>query len=328
MSHILLRLGEAALLPRRISARRWLGPILSRRQALELRKEWLEKGRWAKQSRLPPGCGAALTAWLRRAQARMNCRCGAQTGAPRGRREWPYESLVPGIHTADPYRGGYQKGTKRERNREARCAHGCRVAPAGPVARRLLLLWSLRERRGRSSTRRPCCLQPCLACGPARARLNAGWVLFRQKDIEEKMAKMPQMIAEYRVSGRAARGALRWKGEGARGAAAGGGAAYGACAHHVARPALGPIRRAACCVLRALLTKPACRCPCAGGLAAKVGSCQPGGQAAADAPADKGKVPEKVCGSGLLLLGCGGPPRLSPQAGVGAAALPPLVLCS
>jgi hypothetical protein len=118
MSHLLLRLGEAALLPRRISAKRWLGPILSRRQALEIRKEWLAKGRCGRRRAPraePAPAGPRPRRWFLDTQPRRR-------GGPLLRREWPYEHLVPGIHTAEPYRGGYQKGTKRERNREARCA--------------------------------------------------------------------------------------------------------------------------------------------------------------------------------------------------------------
>jgi hypothetical protein len=46
MAHILRRLGEAALQARRVGSNGniWLPPILSRRQAMEIRKEWLAEG--------------------------------------------------------------------------------------------------------------------------------------------------------------------------------------------------------------------------------------------------------------------------------------------
>lgn len=45
MSHILRRLGEAALQFRKVGPARFLPPILSRRRALVLRKQWLEEGK-------------------------------------------------------------------------------------------------------------------------------------------------------------------------------------------------------------------------------------------------------------------------------------------
>jgi hypothetical protein len=176
MSHILLRLGEAALLPRRISVKRWLGPILSRRQALEIRKEWLAKGRCAHRAGArPAGAGRAAAPAAPALDASPPRRCAA---APR--REWPYEHLVPGIHTADPYRGGYQKGTKRERNREARCARRQEATGAG---RGVIWACAPSEHAGAAATParpspscccggRPCPLPACCPAGRRRSRTS------------------------------------------------------------------------------------------------------------------------------------------------------------
>eukprot|EP00879_Flechtneria_rotunda_P003410 GHRR01003638.1.p1 GENE.GHRR01003638.1~~GHRR01003638.1.p1 ORF type:complete len:133 (+),score=39.51 GHRR01003638.1:135-533(+) len=103
MSHILRRLGEAALQFRRVGPNKYLPPILSRRRALVIRKEWLTDGK-----------------------------------------EWPYEHIVPGIPKNDPpYNGGKQKGHKRHIIQQE-----------------------------------------------------------RQQKIEAAMAKMPQLIADYRASRR------------------------------------------------------------------------------------------------------------------------------
>jgi hypothetical protein len=45
MSHILRRLGEAALQWRKVAPNRYLPPVLSRRRALVLRKQWLAEGK-------------------------------------------------------------------------------------------------------------------------------------------------------------------------------------------------------------------------------------------------------------------------------------------
>ncbi len=45
MSHILLRLGEAALQFRKVGSRKWLPPMIGRRHAMQIRKQWLEDGR-------------------------------------------------------------------------------------------------------------------------------------------------------------------------------------------------------------------------------------------------------------------------------------------
>jgi hypothetical protein len=45
MSHILRRLGEAALQFRKVAPGRYLPPVLSRRRALVLRKQWLAEGK-------------------------------------------------------------------------------------------------------------------------------------------------------------------------------------------------------------------------------------------------------------------------------------------
>eukprot|EP00878_Enallax_costatus_P006385 GHUV01006696.1.p1 GENE.GHUV01006696.1~~GHUV01006696.1.p1 ORF type:complete len:133 (+),score=20.24 GHUV01006696.1:226-624(+) len=80
MSHILRRLGDAALKFRQVGPNKFLPPILSRRRALVIRKEWLAQGK-----------------------------------------EWPYEHIVPGIPKNDPpYNGGKQKGHKRYISQEER----------------------------------------------------------------------------------------------------------------------------------------------------------------------------------------------------------------
>lgn len=47
MAHILRRLGRAALQPRRVGTNDniWLPPIISRRQAMDIRREWLAEGK-------------------------------------------------------------------------------------------------------------------------------------------------------------------------------------------------------------------------------------------------------------------------------------------
>lgn len=45
MSHILRRLGEAALQFRKVGGSKFLPPIISRRRAMVLRKEWLAEGK-------------------------------------------------------------------------------------------------------------------------------------------------------------------------------------------------------------------------------------------------------------------------------------------
>lgn len=45
MAHILKRLGEAALKARKVNENTWLSPILSRRRAMEVRKQFLEEGK-------------------------------------------------------------------------------------------------------------------------------------------------------------------------------------------------------------------------------------------------------------------------------------------
>jgi hypothetical protein len=44
MSHILLRMGEAALQARK-AGYKWLPPVLSRRQAMDIRRDWLAQGK-------------------------------------------------------------------------------------------------------------------------------------------------------------------------------------------------------------------------------------------------------------------------------------------
>jgi hypothetical protein len=44
MSHLLLRLGEAALQFRKVQGS-WLPPLISRRKAMTIRKAWLEGGK-------------------------------------------------------------------------------------------------------------------------------------------------------------------------------------------------------------------------------------------------------------------------------------------
>jgi hypothetical protein len=45
MSHVLKRMGEAALKFRKVGNALWLPPLLSRRRALEIRKQWLAEGK-------------------------------------------------------------------------------------------------------------------------------------------------------------------------------------------------------------------------------------------------------------------------------------------
>lgn len=103
MSHILRRLGEAALQFRKVGGSKFLPPIISRRRAMVLRKEWLAEGK-----------------------------------------EWPYEHIVPGKpKNEQPYNNGKQRGHKRFAEQAE-----------------------------------------------------------RQQKIDAAMAKMPQMIADYRASRR------------------------------------------------------------------------------------------------------------------------------
>ncbi|KAF8073236.1 hypothetical protein HT031_000897 [Scenedesmus sp. PABB004] len=55
MSHILRRLGEAALQFRKVGANKWLPPVLSRRRAMVIRKEWLAQGKEWPYEHLVPG---------------------------------------------------------------------------------------------------------------------------------------------------------------------------------------------------------------------------------------------------------------------------------
>ncbi|GBF89103.1 hypothetical protein Rsub_01820 [Raphidocelis subcapitata] len=57
MAHILRRLGEAALQARRVgsNANIWLPPIVSRRQAMEIRHEWLAEGKEWPFEHIVPG---------------------------------------------------------------------------------------------------------------------------------------------------------------------------------------------------------------------------------------------------------------------------------
>lgn len=45
MAHILRRMGEAALQAKKVGGYKWVAPVLSRRQAMDIRKQWLAEGK-------------------------------------------------------------------------------------------------------------------------------------------------------------------------------------------------------------------------------------------------------------------------------------------
>lgn len=65
MSHILRRLGEAALQFRQAGERRVLGPILGRRELKEIRAQWLAEGKgWPYEHIYPGACPCAPPLFL------------------------------------------------------------------------------------------------------------------------------------------------------------------------------------------------------------------------------------------------------------------------
>lgn len=55
MSHILLRLGEAALQARKVGPRKVIGPILGRKELKDIRLDWLQRGKEWPYEHIYPG---------------------------------------------------------------------------------------------------------------------------------------------------------------------------------------------------------------------------------------------------------------------------------
>jgi hypothetical protein len=76
MSHILRRMGVAALQFRQAGERRVIGPILGRRQLKDIREQWLAEGKgWPYEDIYPGAC--ALLPPARACRRRRGCGLGS-----------------------------------------------------------------------------------------------------------------------------------------------------------------------------------------------------------------------------------------------------------
>ena len=174
MSHILRRMGVAALQFRQAGERRVVGPILGRRQLKGIREQWLAEGKgWPYEDIYPGACDAPRCFSGRRRRERAAAPAGP-TSLPRAAaaRAVPCSSCTPLLTLAAAPRRA--RNPRRRSPRASRIA-GPPKAPDAPPYGTAICKGAIKKEAAREA---------------------------RAKHIAECMARMPTLVADFRSSRR------------------------------------------------------------------------------------------------------------------------------